>query len=84
LIRSLNESGRLRNLVVHADWQNTDEEGYTFVRIKTSSLGIEQEYVQFSAESLDKILNQILSAVNDLDDYWERRGAILCDPHSYL
>jgi hypothetical protein len=73
LIQGLNEAGRLRNLVVHADWQNTDNEGYTFVRIKTSSLGMEQEYVQFSAESLDKILNQILSVVKDLDDYWEHR-----------
>jgi hydrogenase maturation factor len=80
LIHSLNEVGRLRNLVVHADWQNTDDEGYTFVRIKTSSLGMEQEYVQFSAESLERIANQTLTIKNNLYDYWERRCATLCDP----
>ena len=54
-VRELTEVGKLRNLVVHADWSHTDEEGYTFVRLKTSSNGMLQEYVQFSVESLEKL-----------------------------
>lgn len=33
LIRDLNEAGRLRNLVVHADWENTDKDGYTSIKL---------------------------------------------------
>ena len=52
LINDLNESGRLRNLVVHANWESTDHEGYTYVRLKMSKSGMQQEYIQFTEESL--------------------------------
>ncbi len=77
LIEDLAEIGRLRNLVVHADWENTDHEGYTFVKIKTSSKGMEQEYVQFSAASLKKLIKQIVIVNQHLSDYWEERSDIL-------
>lgn len=74
LVRELSEIARLRNLVVHADWNNTDEEGYTFVRLKGTEKGMLQEYVQFSVESLEKLMERIVSANHLLSDYWEWRS----------
>lgn len=71
LVADLTEVGKLRNLVVHADWISTDEEGYTFVRLKTSSNGMFQEYVQFSVESLGKLIERLIEANHRLSDYWE-------------
>lgn len=73
LIGELVEVGKLRNLVVHADWSNTDEDGYTFVRLKTSSNGMSQEYVQFSVDSLVKLIERLIKANHRLSDYWEWR-----------
>ncbi|HQT32190.1 MAG TPA: hypothetical protein PLL61_13380 [Thiobacillus sp.] len=71
LIGELIEVGKLRNLVVHADWSSTDEDGYTFVRLKTSSNGMLQEYVQFSVESLEKLIERLIKANHRLSDYWK-------------
>lgn len=74
LIRDLKESGRLRNLVVHADWENTDDDGYTYVNFKISKKGMEQEYAQFSEESLYKIIELILKTRKSLYNYWDNRN----------
>lgn len=74
LINNLKESGRLRNLVVHADWENTDDDGYTYVNLKISKNGMEQEYVQFTENSLNEIIKLILHTENDLEKYWENRN----------
>lgn len=79
LIRELGEIARLRNLVVHADWNNTDEEGYTFVRLKGSTDGMLQEYVQFSVESLEKLMDRIIAANHLLSDYWEWHSECLAN-----
>lgn len=79
LVGDLTEVGGLRNKVVHADWINTDEEGYTFVRLKTSSNGMLQEYVQFSAESLEKLIERLIKVNYRLSDYWEWRSDRLQD-----
>lgn len=71
LIQELVEVGKLRNLVVHADWGNTDEDGYTYVRLKTSANGMLQEYLQFSVESLEKLIDRLISVNQLLSDYWE-------------
>ena len=77
LVRELSEIARLRNLVVHADWSCTDEEGYTFVRLKGSKDGMLQEYVQFSVESLENLIDRIIAANHLLCDYWEWRSECL-------
>ncbi|WP_444931496.1 hypothetical protein ACJJIF_06890 [Microbulbifer sp. SSSA002] len=77
LINDLKESGRLRNLVVHANWEATDEEGYTYVRLKMSKDGMQQEYVQFSKESLEKIIELIIKTQFSLSAYWEARNEAL-------
>lgn len=79
LVGELAKVGKLRNLVVHADWSNTDEEGYTFVRLKPSSNGLLHEYVQFSVESLEKLIERLVKANHQLSDYWEWRSDRLQD-----
>lgn len=71
LITELLECARLRNLVVHAEWDSMNEEGFTFVRLKDSSSGLMQEYVQFSVESLGKVAERIVAANLLLSDFWE-------------
>ena len=82
LINDLKESARLRNLVAHANWQSTNEEGYVFVRLKMSKKGMQQEYVQFTEESLQKIIELILTTRSSLHDFWENRNDILYDRKS--
>jgi hypothetical protein len=77
LISELNEVSKLRNLVIHADWNSTDDEGYTFVRLKTSPKGMLQEYVQFSVESLEKLVERLIASNHRLSDYWEWRSECL-------
>jgi hypothetical protein len=79
LVGELTEVGKLRNLVVYADWSNTDEEGYTFIRLKTSSNGMLQEYVQFSVESLEKLIERLIKADHRLSEYWEWKSDRLQD-----
>ena len=74
LIVNLKETGRLRNLVVHADWENTDNDGYTYVNLKISKDGMKQEYLQFSKDSLEEILELIFDTRKQLSEYWEKRN----------
>lgn len=77
LITDLRESGRLRNLVVHANWESTNEEGYTYVKLKVSQKGMQQEYVQFTEESLQKIIELIIKTAFKLHEYWKARNSAL-------
>lgn len=77
LINDLKESGRLRNLVVHANWECTDDDGFTYVRLKMSKQGMQQEYVQFTVESMKKIINLIDVTTLSLAEYWDARNELL-------
>lgn len=77
LINDLNESARLRNLIVHANWESTDDEGYTYVRLKMSKKGMHQEYVQFTEESLEKIIDLIIKTRLNLSEFWDNRSDFL-------
>jgi len=74
LITNLKETGRLRNLVVHADWENTDDDGYTYINLRISTNGMEQEYLQFSELSLKEIIKLIFKTRQQLGEYWEKRN----------
>jgi len=74
LLIGLKESGRLRNLVVHADWENTDDDGYTYVRLNIKKNKMSQEYIQFSEDSLIQIIDLIIGIRGDLDKFWEMRN----------
>lgn len=78
LINNLKESARLRNLVVHANWESTNEEGYTYIRLKMSKEGMLQEYIQFSEKSLMDIIELIITTRVKLDEYWQERSEVLC------
>ncbi len=80
LVSDLREAGRLRNLVVHANWEATDEEGYTYVRLKMSKAGMQQEYMQFTRDSLQKIIDLIVETQFGLSSYWEARNHALYSP----
>jgi len=67
LIQNLNEAGRLRNAVVHAEWENTDFNGYTHVHIRFNRDGFSQEYIQFTTKSLRSIIKLINSTIKLLD-----------------
>ena len=77
LMSNLKESGRLRNLVAHADWENTDDDGYTYVSLRISKKQMEQEYVQFSVESLQKIIDLTFETRSCLSQYWEAKETYL-------
>ena len=79
LLQNLKEAGRLRNLVVHADWENTDNDGFTYVKVKISKRRMEQEYVQFSEDSLDKIIDLIFTSRSQLSRYEETKEEILAN-----
>lgn len=77
LINDLKESGRLRNMVMHANWQSTDDDGYTYLKLKMSKNGMQQEYVQFTEESLQKICELIVKTRDGLYEFWEYRNDVL-------
>lgn len=79
LVAKLHEAGHLRNLVVHADWESTEDDGYTYVSLKIADGDMEQQYVQLSRESLGEILAQIESVRTQLDEYWGAKGDLLAN-----
>ncbi|WP_444909430.1 hypothetical protein [Microbulbifer sp. TRSA005] len=71
LISNLRECGTLRNRVVHANWQHTNEEGYTHVRFKMGKEGLEHEFLQFSVDSLNQIIQKIIDAREAVEKFEE-------------
>lgn len=71
LFENLEKAGELRNKVVHADWESAYDDGYTLCKLKINSKGIKHEYVQFTPESLEKILQLIDETAEMLDNYNE-------------
>src|SRR6186997_643037 len=48
LIEDLKKCASLRNAVVHAEWENLDAEGYTYVKLNFDKDGMKQHYWQFT------------------------------------
>ncbi len=69
LISSLKECGVLRNRIVHANWQYTDDDGFTQVRIKMQKDGLEHECWQFSIESMQKVIDKIFNTRELLEKF---------------
>ena len=70
LISSLIQAGKLRNQVIHADWESAHDDGYTLCKLKVNSKGVQQEYIQYAPESLEKIL-ELIDETCDLFDTYE-------------
>lgn len=82
LIDNLRNAGRIRNSIVHADWMNTDEEGYTFMKMNISINGMKQEYIQFTEESLNRFMRELTIYNHQLSDYNDQRGNLLAYGYS--
>lgn len=81
LLDRLRGAAKQRNIVVHADWENTDEEGYTYSNIRISNGDMEQEYVQLTPDTLEAIAETILSARQQLGEYWEAKTEMMQTHH---
>jgi hypothetical protein len=56
IVKDLMQSTKLRNAIVHAEWENMDADGYTYVKMTTHKKhGMQQIYQQFTVESLEEI-----------------------------
>jgi hypothetical protein len=73
-ISNLTEAGKLRNMVVHADWESAHDDGYTLCKLIINTKGIQHEYVQFTQESLESILKLINETSEMFDQYLEERS----------
>jgi len=82
LISSLRESGVLRNKVVHANWEFTDDKGYTQVKYKVGNDGLQHELCQFTEGSLEHVVDKIVEARHALGNYDEARSFKLAERHS--
>ena len=71
-IDELKESGRLRNMVVHAEWDTIDKEGYTCVKLRPTKNGLSQEFVQLDYDSIVDVRNKIIETYNFFDEYEEQ------------
>ncbi len=71
LLPMLRECGVLRNRVVHANWEYTNEEGYTHVRFKISKNGTEHDMWQFSVESMREVIDKIIATREIFDVFQE-------------
>ena len=56
LVEDMKKCAILRNAVIHAEWENTDEENFTFINLNFNSENwMHQQYEQFTPETLEKI-----------------------------
>ena len=72
VVSSLRHCGTLRNRVVHANWQYTNNEGYTHVRFKMGNKGLEHEFVQYTVESLKQIIEEITQVGFAIEEFEEK------------
>ena len=77
LMSLLRDAAKKRNTVVHADWESIGEDGYVYSTFRISDEGMEQEYVQLTSGTLELIINMILDARKQLDEYWADREHLL-------
>ncbi|WP_431273184.1 hypothetical protein ACQ858_13220 [Variovorax ureilyticus] len=77
LIDALKAAATHRNLVVHADWTNSDVEGYTFTKVQIKNGGMMQEYAQLTVESMEKVCNEMTATLEQLHAYLTERDELL-------
>lgn len=72
VMAEMRECGTLRNMVVHAEWETADVDGYTLIKVKVKQGKLIQEYVQFDLESLKNIRTRITSLTDELYEYEQK------------
>lgn len=73
LTENLKRCATLRNAVVHAEWYNMNEDGFTYVKINFEKNGLTQHYWQFTPTSLVEINNLIIETYLMFDIYEEQK-----------
>ncbi len=73
LIEELSAAGRLRNAVVHAEWESAYDDGFTPCKVLMKEHGLEHEYMQFSPNDLEEVLSLIDDTSEHFDLYDEER-----------
>ncbi len=77
LITNLKMSAKLRNAVVHAEWENMSEKGFTYVKMSCDKNGVRQHYWQFTPESLESAIDFIHQTYMMFDPYEIERIKLL-------
>lgn len=77
LIEKLKRCATLRNAVVHAEWQNINELGYTFVKLNFDKGGLKQHYWQFTPDSLNEIRELIIETYFLFDTFYVQKQDLL-------
>lgn len=77
LLINLKKAGTLRNAVVHAEWENMNEKGYTYVKMHINKNGIQQQYCQFTPESLQNAIDFIHTTYMSFDIFEEEKHELL-------
>jgi hypothetical protein len=70
LIDDLKKCATLRNAVVHAEWENLDSAGFTYVKMSFEKNGMQQHYWQFTPDALSDIID-FIDATNNLFETYE-------------
>ena len=76
-IEDLRKCATLRNAVIHAEWDNLDESGYTYVKMNFDKNGMQQNYWQFTPKSLQEIDEFILKTCIKFETYEDEKHALL-------
>jgi hypothetical protein len=68
-IDNLKKCSILRNAVVHAEWDSMDDTRYTYVKMNCDRNGMQQQYWQFTLNSLKEIEEFIIKMYEGFDEY---------------
>lgn len=68
-IENLKKCATYRNAVVHAEWDSLEEDGYTYVKMSFTKNGLQQQYWQFTPDSLMKINDFIGQTGEEFDTF---------------
>ncbi len=69
IANNLKQLGIKRNTVVHADWENPEEELLVPKKYKINRNGIKREYIQATIKDLETITEDFTSVFKQLADY---------------
>ena len=78
LVEDLKRCATLRNAVVHAEWENLDSAGYTYVKMNLDKNGMQQHYWQFTPDSLVEINDFIYNTYVSFEKYEDEKQDAMC------
>jgi hypothetical protein len=80
LFLKLQRAGKLRNVVVHADWQSSEEDGNTPSSMKLKHGVLQQEFFNFTPKTLRDIIREIDKAKRLMEEFEDKTAKLMdCD-----